>query len=545
MRIGLPRAYTTKEDRKIPDLSLPSVYLTIFDPSSLYLVLLFMAVGYCVYLYKSLHDLRKRGRMVDDLRVKERREKERREKNSKVALQDPLTAKTVQEKTADNLIAPIEDKSDFLAGQDSLTRLPNRRVFLDRLDQTLLRIPWQNRYLGVCCLSIDAIREVSDTLGYEMRNLLFAAIGERLSSSLRAGDTIAHMDGDGFAILCVDVAKGSDMTKVVQTILGDMSKPFFIRGQELFSTVTIGISLSPDDGNRSEILLQHADIALSRAKKRGRNQWEYYSKEFNQSMIFQTEMENSLRHALERNELELYYQPKLDLISNTIISFEALIRWRHPRLGFVHPKEFIPIAEDMGLIVPIGEWVIMAACKACKDWHDQGFSHISVSVNLSARQCHLDVLASQVERILHRYNLNPSFLELELTESLEQYSKEAEAVISKLSEMGVAIGVDDFGTGFSSMTYFKQFPISFIKVDQSFISGIPIDPSDIAITTAIIQLGQSLHMKVIAEGVEEPDQLAFLRKMKCDMVQGYLIEKPMPHDRVIQYLKEKEFYVAQ
>jgi EAL domain-containing protein (putative c-di-GMP-specific phosphodiesterase class I) len=255
-------------------------------------------------------------------------------------------------------------------------------------------------------------------------------------------------------------------------------------------------------------------------------------------------MENSLRRALQREELELYYQPKLDLVSNTIVSFEALIRWRHPRLGFVHPKEFIPIAEDLGLIVPIGEWVLMTACKACTDWHHHGFDRVSVSVNLSARQCQLDILTNQVERVLHRYNLNPCFLELELTENLEQYSKGAEEVITKLSQMGIAVGIDDFGTGFSSMTYFKQFPISFIKVDQSFISGIPTDPNDIAITTAIIQLGQSLRIKVVAEGVEEPDQLIFLRKIKCDIVQGYLIGKPMPSDAVLRYLQEKKFHVV-
>ncbi|MEK7285954.1 MAG: bifunctional diguanylate cyclase/phosphodiesterase [Nitrospirota bacterium] len=434
----------------------------------------------------------------------------------------------------------INDALDSLSACDAVTGLSNKKSFLDRLDQTLTRIPWQNRYLCICCLNMDCIREVGDTLGYEIGDLFLKAIGERLSSLLRSGDALARIEGDVFALLCVDVANESDINKVIQRILVAMSKPFSINGHELFSTVTIGISLAPDDGNRSEMLLQHADIALSRAKKRGRNQWEYYAKEVNQSMCFKTRMENDLRGALERNELELYYQPQLNLGSNEITGFEALIRWRHPRLGWIHPNEFIPIAEDMGLIAQIGKWVLLTACTACKHWHSNGFDRLVVSVNLSARQCQPNILTNHVEQTLQGLSLHPSFLELELTESMEQYSKETEGVITKLSEMGISIGIDDFGIGFSSMRYFKQLPISFLKIDQSFISGIPIDSKDIAITAALIQLGQCLQIRVIAEGVEEQDQLNFLQKAQCDMAQGYLIGKPIPHDGVISYLKERK-----
>ncbi|MBI3598194.1 MAG: EAL domain-containing protein [Nitrospirae bacterium] len=522
----------------------------VFYPSLTVLGVLLLVIIYCIVLLKSQHRLKIHHQsLVDSLQKKSDalaqtnsalREDIARITNSEGTLQGQnvtLQAEILQRKI-------IEEHLRFLAGLDSLTHLPNRSLFIERLNQAIARVPFHDRHLGVCYLNVDHFKGVNDTLGYRIGDLLLKAIGERLSSMLRVGDTVARMDGDTFALLCVDMAKGQDLTKIAQTVLEMMSKPVVIEDHELFSTVSIGISLSPEDGGDAETLLQHAETALSRAKEKGRNNWQYYSKEVNQSMLFRVEMENSLHHALERNELKLYYQPKLDLASNCVVGFEALVRWQHPRLGLVHPKEFIPLAEEIGLIVPIGEWVIGTACMQCKEWQQKGSPNLSIAVNISARQFQRENLTSQVRQVLNRSGLNPCSLELELTESLVQYSDEAVGVLTELSGMGVLIGVDDFGIGFSSLGYLKQLPISFIKIDQSFISGIPTDANDMAITTAIAHLGHSLNLKVIAEGVEEADQMQFLKMIHCDLIQGYLIGKPNPPEIAMDYLRVKKFYVS-
>jgi diguanylate cyclase (GGDEF)-like protein len=434
----------------------------------------------------------------------------------------------------------VEAQLRSLNGLDILTGLPNRLLFLDRLNQALTRSPFHKRHVGVCYLSVDHFKGINDVFGYRIGDLLLKAIGERLTLLLRAGDTVARMEGNTFALICMDVAKGQDLTQIVQALLEVFSKPFLIENQELYRTVSIGISIFPEDGEGAETLLQHAETALSRVKVMGRNNWQYYSKEVNQSMLFRVEMENSLHHAIKRNELKLYYQPQLDLISNAITGFEALVRWQHPRLGLVHPKEFIALAEDVGLIVPIGEWVLMTACMQCKDWQRQT-PHLSMAVNLSARQVQGDHLISQVRHALNRSSLDPCCLELELTETLDQNSDRTVGILTELVNMGVLIGVDDFGIGFSSLSYLKQLPISFIKIDQSFVSGIPTDANDMAIATAIVQLGHSLHLKVIAEGVEEADQMQFLQGLNCDLIQGYLVGKPNLPAFFADYLNTNKF----
>ncbi len=516
----------------------------------LFLSILILVFVYCIWLlraqrrlkihYKTLLDsLQKR---VDSLsQTNSTLGKEAtRIKKSEQALQDTntgLQAEILQVKA-------IEQHLRSLIGHDSLTTLPNRPFFLDRLDQALTRVPWHNRHLGVCYLNVDHFKGVNDMLGYHVGDLLLKSVAERLSLALRPGDTIGRMEGDSFALLCIDVAKGPDITKIAQTVLTVMSQPFVIENHEVYSTVSMGISISPEDGEGAEVLLKNAETALMRAKETGRNNWQYYSKEVNQTMLFRVGMENSLRHALERNELKLYYQPKLSLASNRVVGFEALIRWQHPRLGLVHPKEFIPLAEEIGLIVPIGEWVIETACMQCKEWQEKGAPNLSMAVNLSARQFQRENLPDRVRQALNRSGLNPGSLELELTESLMQYSDASVAFLAELNGMGVLIGIDDFGVGFSSLSYLKDLPISFIKIDQSFISGIPTEASDMAITSAIIQLGHSLHLQVIAEGVEEADQMDFLRKLHCDSIQGYLIGKPNPKETVIEYIHEKNFYAG-
>jgi len=522
----------------------------LVDPFYLVLLSFLLVIFYCITLLKTQRQLKINHQTVmDSLQMQvysisqsnnALKEDVAHLKASKETLTQLIKHqnKEIQEKT-------IEKYRSAISGIDPLTSLPNRSLFMDRLDQSLTRTPWHNRHLGICYLNVDHFKGVNDRLGYHIGDLLLKSIGERLSLALRPGDTIARMEGNAFAILCVDLAKGQDLTKIAQTVLEIMSKPVSIENNEVYSTVSIGISLSPEDGEGAERLLQHAETAHARAKRMGRNNWQYYSKEVNQSMLFEVEMENCLRHALERNELRLYYQPKLDMASNLVVGCEALLRWQHPRLGLVHPKEFIPLAEEIGLIIPIGEWVIMEACIQCKAWQQQVSPDFSMAVNLSARQFQRGNLAHQVRQTLDRSGLSPNCLELELTESMTQCSKEEMETLSELSEMGVLIGVDDFGIGFSSLMYLKQLPISFIKIDPSFVSGIPTNIHDMAITTAIIQLGHSLHLKVIAEGVEDTDQMEFLRGLHCDLIQGYLIGKPNSPDSFANYHTAKKFYVAE
>lgn len=516
---------------------------------ALFLSILFLVFSYCVWLLTAqrrlkihhktlLNSLQKRVDSLSQTNSTLGKEAARIQK-SEQALQDintKLQADILQ-------VKGTEEQLRFLIGHDALTTLPNRSLFLDRLDQVLTRVPWHNRHLGVCCLNIDHFKGVNDRLGYHVGDLLLKSVAERLSLALRPGDTLGRMGGDSFALLCVDVAKGPDITKIAQTVLKVLSQPFVMENHEVYSTVSMGISISPEDGEGAEALLKNAETALARAKETGRNNWQYYSKEVNQIMLFRVEMENSLRHAIERNELRLYYQPKLSLASNSVVGFEALVRWQHPRFGLVHPKEFIPLAEEIGLIVPIGGWVIETACMQCKAWQKDA-PDLSMAVNLSARQFQRENLPDRVRHALTRSGLNPCSLELELTESMMQYSDEVVGFLGELHGMGVLIGIDDFGVGFSSLSYLKELPISFIKIDQGFISGIPTSASDMAITSAMIQLGHSLHLAVIAEGVEEAEQMDFLRKLHCDAIQGYLIGKPNPKETVIEYIHEKNLYVG-
>jgi diguanylate cyclase (GGDEF)-like protein len=433
----------------------------------------------------------------------------------------------------------IEERLRRLTRYDPLTNLPNRSSFLEYLHSALARTPWNDRHVAVCSLDADHFKEVNDALGRHFGDLLLKAIVERLSLFPRSGDIIARIDGDRFALLLADVAKIRDVAMIAQTIVDAMSKPFFIEGREIYVTLSIGISISPDDGNKAETLLERSDTSLSRAKTVGGNNYQYYSQEMNRVMLSRMTLENQLRHALEREELVLYYQPQLDIASNSVIGFEALIRWKHPDLNLVPPQEFIPLAEETGLIVPIGEWVIRTACMQCRSWQEMGVSDISMAVNISGRQFQQPGLVDAIRQALQDSGLNPSCLELELTESLVQSEGNTPDILTQLQAMGVKVGIDDFGVGFSSLSYLRKLPISHIKIDRSFVSGISSHPEDVAITTAITRLGHSLNMRVTAEGVEEADQMELLRTIKCDSVQGYLIGRPAPPDTVMSQLQEK------
>ena len=430
-----------------------------------------------------------------------------------------------------------EERLQHLAHHDGLTDLPNRLLFMDRLGQSLSRVRWHKRLVAVLFLDLDHFNRINDTLGHDTGDLLLKAVAQRLSSCVREGDTVARIAGDEFTIILSDVAQAEDVPKVTQKIVDTIANPFVVAGRELFVTTSMGISLFPNDGQDGQTLLKNANAAMYRAKEQGRNHYQHYSPAMNVRTLERLALENSLRHALERKELLLHYQPRVDLETGQIMGVEALLRWQYPNLGLVPPNQFIPLAEETGLIIPIGEWVLRTACQQNKLWQTMGLLPIRVAVNLSPRQFEKKDFVKTVAKVLKDTDLDPHYLELELTESLIMKSAETSiTTLRQLNAMGIQISIDDFGTGYSSLSYLRRFPIQALKIDQSFVRDITTDPDDSVIVTAMIILAHSLKLKVIAEGVETKEQLDFLRSLKCHEMQGYYFSRPLPEDEVTRLL---------
>ena len=430
------------------------------------------------------------------------------------------------------------------AYHDVLTNLANRRLFVDRLTETLVRVPWHKRLVAVLFLDLDHFKSINDALGHSLGDLLLKAVAERLTACVREGDTVARLGGDEFAISLADVARASDIPRVAQKIIDALSEPYLLEGRQLFITTSIGISISPDDAQDPETILKHADIAMYRAKKHGRNNYQHYSPDMDAHAFERLAVETSLRHALEREEFFLAYQPQLDIATGRIIGCEALVRWQHPDLGIMPPGKFIPLAEESGLIVPLGEWVLRSACAQNKAWQAAGLPPIHVAVNVSPRQLRHENLVQTVDRALRETGLSPNYLELELTENIMQDPEGATRLLAQLKSIGVHIAIDDFGTGYSSLNLLKRYPIHKLKIDQSFVRDITNNPHDRAIVTAIITLAHSLNLKAIAEGVETQEQMAYLRSLKCDEAQGYLLGRPMPAQDASKLLAQMRTKVA-
>jgi EAL domain-containing protein (putative c-di-GMP-specific phosphodiesterase class I) len=362
-------------------------------------------------------------------------------------------------------------------------------------------------------------------------------VARRLTECLRDGDTVARLGGDEFAILLPEIARVSDMVIIVDKIFSAFRTPFVIDEHELYVTTSIGISIAPDDGDEAGVVLKNADAAMYRAKDQGRNTYQLYSPAMNVSALERLSLESSLRHALEREEFLVYFQPQVEIRSRRVIGVEALVRWLHPEWGVVSPAKFIPLAEETGLIVAIGERVLRAACRQNRLWQDQGLPPFPVSVNISARQFQQPDLRAMIARVLRETRLDPRWLELELTESL--LMADADRTIATLGEvhaMGIGLAMDDFGIGYSSLSYLKRFPIDTIKIDQSFVRHVTRDADDAAIASAIIAMAHSLNLTVVAEGVETDEQLAFLERQQCDAVQGYLLSPPRPAEEITTWL---------
>jgi diguanylate cyclase (GGDEF)-like protein/PAS domain S-box-containing protein len=432
-----------------------------------------------------------------------------------------------------------EARINYLAYHDTLTALPNRVSFEDRLAERVAQAESDRTSLAVMFLSLDRFKKFNDTLGHMIGDQLLKSVGERLMLSLPEGGVIARFGSDEFSFLLTEIRKVEDAARLANEFQRALDAPFNVEGHELYVTSSIGIGLYPNDGADAQELLKSAGAALYRAKQAGGNNFQFYTADMSERAMHRLSLENQMRWALERDEFRVYYQPQVNVNTGRITGMEALVRWQHPELGLVSPAEFIPLAEDTGLIAPLGEWVLRTACAQTKSWQDCGSSNLHVAVNLSPRQFQQPDLVPMVEKILNETGLAADSLELEVTES--SVMKNAETAISTLLElkaMGIKVAVDDFGSGYSSLSYLKHLPIDILKIDQSFIRDMTADPKDAAIVMAIIQLAHSLRLQVVAEGVETEDQLHFLRLLRCDALQGYLFCRPLPVDAFENLLLE-------
>jgi diguanylate cyclase (GGDEF)-like protein len=417
---------------------------------------------------------------------------------------------------------------------DPVTDLPNREAMLERLPHALTAMGRQQGRLALIVVGLEGFSRINDSLGHAMGDHLLRAVADRLQGEIDRSICSSPFDGVGrlggvlFAVTLAEVGGNDHVDDLARRLLARVAEPVVIEGQELFLTAGAGISLYPYDGESSVALLEHAETALGEAKRSGGG-FAYFAPEMNAAAGDRLRLDNDLHRAIERNELEVYYQPQLNVISGRIIGFEALIRWQHPELGQVSPVRFIPIAEENGQIVAIGAWILEAACMQAKAWIDQGFSPLRMAVNLSSRQFSDDDLCALVTGVLERTGLPAANLELEITEGTAmQGAERAIAIMHRLKSLGIKLALDDFGTGYSSLSYLKRFPLDVLKVDQSFVRNITTDPGDAAITRAVVMLARSFGMSVIAEGVETTEHLQFIANLGCEEYQGYLFSKPVP-----------------
>jgi len=444
-----------------------------------------------------------------------------------IAIKQDIT----QRKTAEKQI-------QFLAYYDALTGLPNRTLLQDRLSKALASARRQKDKVALLFFDLDGFKNVNDSFGHSSGDLVLQDVAKRLKKRTREQDTVARIGGDEFLIVLTNVKDIADAAVAAKRLMDTLSVKFVVQGHSLGISCSVGISIFPEHGMDVETLLKHADAAMYSVKENGRNNFQFFAEEMTAQAVERLTLENSLRPALDNNQLFLVYQPQMDIATGKIIGLEALLRWQHPELGLVPPDKFIRIAENSGLILRIGEWVLRTACSQTRKWQDEGFFAVRVAVNVSAVQFRQPDFCASVGRILHETGLAPQYLELELTESLLLNSADVTlSVIQELCALGVTLAIDDFGTGYSNFGYLRQFRVSKLKIDRSFVRDVAVNPDDAAIATAIISMAKSLSLKVIAEGVENEAQMSFLRAHLCDEIQGYYFSKPLTVDKVADKLR--------
>ncbi len=437
-----------------------------------------------------------------------------------------------------------EEKIQYMAYYDELTGLPNRRYFNEYITKYVNDIKDENRYFAIMFLDLDNFKLINDTFGHEKGDILLQQFAARMKNIIEKNNVLARIGGDEFLFLVTDLSKQVDINAInliSNKIITIFKEPFYIDGNENFSTVSIGVALYPKDGQDIETLMRNADITLYEAKHAGKNNYKICTSKSKESFMEKTKFRNSLYRALEKGELEVYYQPQIDINLNKITGFEALLRWKIEGKTFISPAEFIPIAEETGLIVPIGYWVIKTACSKLKQWHNSGFKNLSIAINLSYNQLKEKNFIGKVKEILEVIDLDPGFLEFEVTERITLRGiDENIKVLDEIKNMGIKISIDDFGTDYSSFMNIKRLPIDKIKISMDFIRGLGKNNEDSSIVNCIVDLSHNIGFTVIAEGVETKDQLEYLKNIECDEVQGYYYYKPMSHIEMEEVLNKEQ-----
>ena len=480
--------------------------------------------------------------MLDEIQSRDNELREHR-----LRLEESVAKRTRELENANALLKQSKQQAESVASRmeyhahhDALTGLPNRILLNDRISSELAHARRQQTNAALLFLDLDRFKIINDSLGHAIGDQLLRVIARRLDNCVREEDTVARLGGDEFMVLLPRISGSADAGRIAKKIIESLVDPISCNGHELHITTSIGISIFPYDGTDAETLIKHADISMYRAKELGRNKAVYYTAEMNAGSRKQLAMETNLRKAIERNQLRLFYQPKIDIHRNKIVGVEALLRWKHPTMGFISPLDFIPVAEDSGLIVPIGEWVLKTAFRQLKQWHNDGFTELTVAVNLSSAQLSRPGFEDFIAEALGEAGLEAHMTELEITENMAMENIDsAISVLDGLKCMGVSIAMDDFGTGYSSLNYLRRLPIDIVKIDKSFVREIPDSAEDVSIASTIIAMAQSLKLSLIVEGVENVRQLNFFRQQGINIVQGYLFSKPVPAAEVLKMLQSQ------